>query len=143
MAYTPSVPKLRPSPPSKSSFHALLAQVGTMVKQLEADYPIAWDGAYDRRRSSFATIGAGSRVEDDGAPSNSLLVHLADTESQRASLEMGSRRVNEALTLLRSAQGLVDPSHKPSSSNWTPADLRQTEARFHDASRGSRGRKRA
>jgi hypothetical protein len=135
--------KLRPSPPSKSSFHALLAQVGTLVRQLEADYPIAWDGAYDRRRSNFATIGAGSRVEADGAPSNSLLVWMADTESQRTALEMGSRRVNEALTLLRSAQGLVDPSHKPASSNWSPADLRQTEARFHDASRSNRlrGRK--
>jgi hypothetical protein len=137
------VPKLRPSPPSKSSFHALLSQVSKLLGELEADYPIAWDEAYDRRRSSFATIGAGSRVESDGAPSNSLLVHLADTESQRIALEMGSRRVNEALTLLRSAQGLVDPSHKPSSSNWSPADLRQTEARFHDASRRVTGRKRA
>ena len=114
----------------------MMTEVARLSHQIAEEYEIAWSEAYDRRRSSFAVIGAGHSYEDDGAPSNSLLVDAANQESRRDGLGVAAGKLDQALGLLRSAQGLIDPSHKPSTSQWTPAELRRTEARFQDAKRG-------
>lgn len=96
---------------------------------------MSWDLSYDRRASGFAEIGHGHTYQDDGSPTSALNQHLADQESRRNALSLSVRRLEKAVDGLRSANDLIDPTHKPPQSNWTPKELREAEARFQDSKR--------
>lgn len=127
-----------PSPPAPSAVDKLIKELLTIAPHVKTDYRMTWDESFDSLRSSTPELGRGHRYEQDGAPTNSLLVLTASEETRRHNMVKAHKALERALNDVRSARGLVDPSVKPSSSNWTPEDLREAEQRSHDRKRGKR-----
>lgn len=128
--------KRHPSPPAISQVSAVTSELQRLARASRDGYRDAWRDAYSS--GSGAEVKThGHRYAIDGSVPGPTAEIAANKEGLRDALSFASKKLDEALALVRSAHGLILHDTKAlKDEGWTAKELASEEARAWDNRRG-------
>ena len=124
-----------PSPPASSRISAVTAELERLARASRDGYRQAWKDAYSA--GSGAEVKThGHRFADDGSVPGPTAEVAANKEGARDALSFASKKLDEALALVRSAHGLILHDTKAQKDDkLTAQELAEMETRAWDRRR--------